>query len=54
MSASTELRSRFRAIPRDIRDQHQDFAIRVWRGISWLERAESTADDDLEGRFLAL
>ncbi len=54
MPASDELRVRFREIPRETRDQHQDFAIRVWRGISWLERAEILLTDDLEGRFLAL
>ncbi|MCB9852834.1 MAG: hypothetical protein H6819_07040 [Phycisphaerales bacterium] len=54
MPTSDELRARFRAIPREVRDLHQDFAIRAWRGISWLERAEHIAGDDLEGRFLAL
>lgn len=54
MSVSTDLRSRFRAIPKDARDQHQNFAIRVWRGISWLERNENLAENDFEDRFLAL
>lgn len=54
MLTSDQLRTRFRQIPRAARDQHQDFAIRVWRGISWLERAEKLETDDLEGRFLAL
>ncbi len=47
------LRQRFRLIPRDTRDQHQDYAIRVWRAISWLERAEGIANDDVEGRYIA-
>jgi len=47
------LRSRFRAIPKNLRDAHQPFCIRVWRAVSWLERAENAAKDDLEGRFIS-
>ena len=46
------LRSRFRAIPKEDRDAHQPFSIRVWRGLSWLERGEKA--EDLEGRFISL
>jgi len=46
------LRRRFRSIPKDARDAHQPFAIRVWRGLSWLERSEGAGD--LEGRFISL
>ena len=46
------LRERFKAIPEDQRDANQPFSIRIWRGLSWLERAE--AADDLEGRFISL
>ena len=46
------LRQRFKAIPKDQRDANQPFSIRVWRGLSWLERAE--AAEDLEGRFISL
>ena len=45
MATANDLRVRFRDIPREIRDEHQDFAIRVWRGISWLERAEILPND---------
>ena len=46
------LRTHFRAIPKDARDAHQPFSIRVWRGLSWLERSEKAGD--LEGRFISL
>ncbi len=46
------LRERFKAIPQDLRDAHQPFSIRVWRGLSWLERAEGAGD--VEGRFISL
>lgn len=47
---AAELRSRFRAIPREKRDANQSFAIRVWRSLSWLEQAEPSGDVD--GRFV--
>ncbi len=46
------LREAFRRIPREQRGAHQDFSIRVWRGLSWLERAEGAAVLDM--RFIAL
>ncbi len=49
---ATELRKRFRDIPKDQRETHQPFAIRVWRGLSWLERAEQAAE--VEDQFIAL
>lgn len=49
--SATELRQAFRAIPKEQRDAQQSFAIRVWRGLSWLERAEQA--NDAEGRFIS-
>lgn len=46
------LRQRFRDIPKDQREAHQPFAIRVWRGLSWLERAEQAAE--VEDQFISL
>jgi hypothetical protein len=46
------MRERFQAIPKPDRDAHQAFSIRVWRGLSWLERAEGAADVD--SRFISL
>lgn len=46
------LRTRFRAIPKEIRDANQSFGIRIWRGLSWLERAEQATDADEQ--FIAL
>lgn len=51
-SAAGTLRERFKAIPEGQREANQAFSIRIWRGLSWLERAE--AADDLEGRFISL
>lgn len=48
---SEELRRQFKAIPRETRQAHQSFAIRVWRALSWLERAEQAGD--AEDRFIA-
>ena len=53
MELSGDLRDRLRSIPREIRDQHQDFSVRVWRAISWLERVENLPNDDTEGQFIA-
>lgn len=53
MAVANDLRVRFRDIPREIRDQHQDFSIRVWRAVSWLERVENLPSDDTEGQFIA-
>ena len=53
MASAVELREQFRALPKDQRERNQDFSIRVWRGLSWLERAEAMGTDDLEGRFIS-
>lgn len=47
-----DLRSRFRGLPTPDRDCNQNFSIRVWRAMSWLERAEGLDSGDLEGRFI--
>ncbi len=47
---ATSLRELFRAIPKEDRDAHQSFAIRVWRAMSWLERVELAGD--IEDRFI--
>ncbi len=52
-SIALALRSQFRKIPKLVRDDHQDFSIRVWRALSWLERAEEMDASDLEGRFIS-
>ena len=46
------IRAAFRAIPKERREVRQPFAIRVWRGLSWLERAEQAAE--VEDQFIAL
>jgi hypothetical protein len=33
--------------------QYQDFAIRMWRALSWMERAETCDPADIEGRFIS-
>lgn len=53
MASSTELREAFKAIPTQTRQDNQGFSIRVWRALSWLERAESLDRDDHEGRFIS-
>lgn len=53
MSDSEALRTRFKSIPRELRDENQNFAIRTWRAISWLDRNESLDPSDTEGRFIA-
>ncbi len=52
LCTAEQLRKAFQAIPREQRDAHQPFAIRVWRGLSWLERAEQAAE--VEDQFIAL
>ncbi|MFQ5423924.1 MAG: hypothetical protein ACE5F9_08080 [Phycisphaerae bacterium] len=52
-SIALDLRSQFRGIPKLVRDEHQDFSIRVWRALSWLERAEEMDASDMEGRFIS-
>jgi len=46
------LRERFKAIPEDRRAANQAFSVRVWRGLSWLERSEAAADT--EGKLISL
>jgi len=52
MGTAGDLRERFRALPNEQREAHQDYAIRLWRGISWLQRAEEQDPGDWEGRFI--
>jgi len=47
-----DLRKFFRVIPKEQRGAHQPFAIRVWRAISWMERAEQAAE--VEDQFISL
>jgi hypothetical protein len=49
-TSAADLKLAFRAIPKGHRDAKQPFAIRVWRGLSWLERAEQAAEP--EDRFI--
>jgi len=51
--SAAEMRDQFRAIPKEQREANQAFSVRVWRGLSWLERAEGI-QDDIEGRFISL
>jgi len=46
------LRRRFKAIPEQTWEANQVFSIRIWRGLSWLERSESAPD--IEGQFISL
>ena len=50
---AVSLREAFRKISRSQRDANQGFSIRVWRAISWLERAESFDASDPEGGFIS-
>jgi hypothetical protein len=52
VQGAAELREQLRAIPREQLDANQAFSIRMWRGLSWLERSESATD--LEGQFISL
>jgi len=49
---AASLRKQFRQIPEADRAAHQAFSIRIWRGLSWLERAEQATDAD--EKFIAL
>lgn len=53
MSDAAELRRLYRALPAEVREANEGFRIRVWRALSWLERAEGSDPGDLEGRFIA-
>ena len=51
---AAELRESFRAISKELRDANQSFSIRIWRGLSWLERSEAcAAASDVDGQFIA-
>jgi len=49
---ASELRKTFRAIPKEQRNSNDSFSIRVWRAMSWLERAEQAGE--VEDQFIAL
>jgi hypothetical protein len=49
-----ELRKQFLSIPKPTRDDHQGFAIRIWRALSWLDRVETLDPLDHEGKFISL
>ena len=48
MPTSQELRQRFKAMPKEVRDAHQSSGIRIWRGPSWLERSENASEADIQ------
>ena len=50
--SAAEMRKQFKAIPEEQREANQAFSVRVWRGLSWLERAEGL--QDIEGKFISL
>ncbi len=50
---ASDLRIRFRALPKEKRENNQSFSIRVWRALSWLERAQGMPPSDHEGRFIS-
>jgi len=50
--SAAEMRKQFLAIPKESRESNQAFSVRIWRGLSWLERAEG--DSDIEGKFISL
>ncbi len=50
---AVDLRARFHELPKADREVHQDFSIRVWRALSWMERAEALDAGDIEGRFIS-
>jgi hypothetical protein len=52
-SQADALRRAFRALAKPERDANEGFCIRVWRALSWLERAETLESDDIEGRFIS-
>ena len=52
LQTAAALRGRFKAIAQEQRDANQAFSVRLWRGLSWLERAEKATDE--EGHFISL
>ncbi len=46
------MREKSCAIPAKQRQASQASSVRVWRGLSWLERSETA--DDMEGQFISL
>lgn len=53
MESAAELRKRFRALPKGEGRSREAYNIRVWRALSWLERAQSLDSTDIEGRFIS-
>lgn len=47
-----QLRRVFKRLPSAERERHPAFTVRLWRGLSWLDRAEAPCDT--EGRFISL
>lgn len=52
-SQADNLRRQFRAISKLEREANESYCIRVWRALSWLERAENLDSSDIEGRFIS-
>ena len=52
LQTAAALRRRFKSITQERRDANQAFSVRVWRGLSWLERGEKEVD--VEGQFISL
>jgi hypothetical protein len=42
----------FNAIPDDVKEAHQPFSIRLWRGLSWLQCSELA--EDVDTRYMLL
>lgn len=53
MASADDLRKQFRALPKEARESHQPYCVRIWRALSWLERAETLDSADIEGRFIS-
>jgi hypothetical protein len=49
---SASLYRAFHAIDQETRDAHQDFSIRLWRGMSWLQCSELA--EDVDTRYMLL
>jgi len=47
------LRQRYHALPKAAREANEGYRIRVWRALSWLDRAERHDPADIEGRFIS-
>jgi len=53
METAAELRKQFRALPKGEGRVREAYNIRVWRALSWLERAQGLDPADIEGRFIS-